>query len=196
MARTWWITRWSGTRSGMEVMVTFNVSTGLDMASGAREHMVNIQSTRWERRGARWKNSLYATAVSASLYARADESHQGYCAEWAGTAGCSSSLTRTFVVTTTNGKRTSISRQQLPTTPAYAFTDYRARAQTIKYCVVNIGKSLRDFNERLFTSKRTFSTRRRSPPKARQRDESEVGHFPNERSAFDAEKGAVCWNEQ
>ena len=49
-------------------------------------------------------------------------------------------LTRTFVVTTTNGKRTSISRQQLPTTPVYAFTDYRARAQTIKYCVVDIGK--------------------------------------------------------
>ena len=26
----------------MEVIVTFNVSTGLDMANGAREHMVDI----------------------------------------------------------------------------------------------------------------------------------------------------------
>ena len=49
-------------------------------------------------------------------------------------------LTRTFVVTTPNGKRTSISRQQLPITPAYAFTDYCAQAQTIEHCVVDIGK--------------------------------------------------------
>ena len=49
-------------------------------------------------------------------------------------------LTRTFVMTTANGKPTSISRQQLPITPAYAFSDYGTQVQAIEYCVVNIGK--------------------------------------------------------
>ena len=49
-------------------------------------------------------------------------------------------LTTTFVVTTMKGKRTSISRQQLPITPAYAFTYYRAQTQTIGYCMVDTGK--------------------------------------------------------
>ena len=65
-------------------------------------------------------------------------------------------LTRTFVVTTANGKRTSISRQQLPITPVYVFTDYRARAQALEYCVVNIGTppsaQLAPFNEYVLRS--------------------------------------------
>ena len=46
---------------------------------------------------------------------------------------------RSFTVTSVNGKRISICRQQLSITPAYAFTDYRVQAQTIEYCVVDIG---------------------------------------------------------
>ena len=48
-------------------------------------------------------------------------------------------LTRTFAVASANGKRISISRQQLPITLAYAFIDCRAQAQTIEYCLANIG---------------------------------------------------------
>ena len=48
-------------------------------------------------------------------------------------------LTRTFAVASANGKRISISRQQLPITLAFAFIDYRAQAQTIEYCLANIG---------------------------------------------------------
>ena len=83
---------------------------------------------------------------------------------------------RSFMVTSANGKRISICREQLPITPAYAFTDYRSQAQTIEYCVVDIGsppsgrltpfnayvalscsrgrsniRLLRDFDEALFT---------------------------------------------
>ena len=85
-------------------------------------------------------------------------------------------LCRTFTVSSPTGKKMSISREQLPITPAYAFTDYRAQAQTIEYCMVDIGsppygqltpfnayvtlsrsrgrntiRLLRDFDERLFT---------------------------------------------
>ena len=48
-------------------------------------------------------------------------------------------LTRTFVVVTTNGKRTLSSRYNCPHTCIRAFTDYRAQTQTIEYCVVDIG---------------------------------------------------------
>ena len=46
-------------------------------------------------------------------------------------------LTGTFAVASANGKQISISRQLLSITPAV--TDYRAQAQTIEYCVADIG---------------------------------------------------------
>lgn len=76
----------------------------------------------------------------------------------------------------TDGKRRTVSRVQLPITPAYAFTDYRAQGQTLDCCIVDIGppptwqltpfnayvtlscsrgrhniRLLRNFEERLFT---------------------------------------------
>ncbi|KAI5984255.1 hypothetical protein EDC04DRAFT_2834046 [Pisolithus marmoratus] len=73
--------------------------------------------------------------------------------------------------------RTRISRQQLPVTAAYAFTDYKSQGDTISHCIVDIGKTanfaltpfnayvalsrsrgrdnirlLRDFENSLFTS--------------------------------------------
>ncbi|KIN98835.1 hypothetical protein M404DRAFT_156721 [Pisolithus tinctorius Marx 270] len=74
------------------------------------------------------------------------------------------------------GKQSIISHLQLPITPAYAFTDYHAQAQTLKHCIVDIStppsgqltlfnvymallcscghemiQLLRDFNVQLFT---------------------------------------------
>ncbi|KIN98995.1 hypothetical protein M404DRAFT_156256 [Pisolithus tinctorius Marx 270] len=85
-------------------------------------------------------------------------------------------LSRTFTITMTSGSKCTVTRIQLPITPAFAFTDYRAQAQTIEYCIVDIGspptgkitpfnayvalsrsrgqeniRLLRDFDERLFT---------------------------------------------
>ncbi|KIN93532.1 hypothetical protein M404DRAFT_171034 [Pisolithus tinctorius Marx 270] len=85
-------------------------------------------------------------------------------------------LTRSFMIVTANGEKKTVTRQQLPVTPAYTFTDYQSQAQTIEYCIVDIStppsggltpfnvyvalsrsrgrdtiRLLRDFNERLFT---------------------------------------------
>jgi len=79
-------------------------------------------------------------------------------------------------ISTGNGSKTTVTRQQLPITPAYAFTDYRSQGQTIEYCIVDIGtpptgrltpfnayvalsrsrgkntiRLLRDFDDKLFT---------------------------------------------
>jgi ATP-dependent exoDNAse (exonuclease V) alpha subunit len=36
------------------------------------------------------------------------------------------------------GKVTTLYREQLPLTPAYAFTDYRSQGQTLPYVIVNL----------------------------------------------------------
>jgi len=85
-------------------------------------------------------------------------------------------LVKTFSVVTASGNKITVAREQLPVTPAYAFTDYRSQAQTIEHCIVDLGtpptgkltpfnayvalsrsrgrnsiRLLRDFDERLFT---------------------------------------------
>jgi len=49
-------------------------------------------------------------------------------------------LTKTFSVVNGNGKKVTVTRQQLPITPAYAFTDYHSQAHTIDHCIVDLAK--------------------------------------------------------
>ena len=159
----------------MEVMVTFNVATDLDLANGARGHIVDIVLN--EREEAPNESTHYMWLQYPPLYVLVSMNRTKANALEGLEAGVLpvAPLTRTFVVMTPNQKKVSISRQQLPITPAYAFTDYRAQAQTIEYCVVDIAKPpygqltpfnayvalsrsrgrdtirlLRDFDERLF----------------------------------------------
>ena len=100
-------------------MVTFDISTDLNMANGA-----DIELD--EREEASVLVSMNRTKATAL-----DVQEPGVL--------LMAPLTRTFVLATTHGKRTLISRQQLAITPACTFTNYRAQAQTIEYCVVDIG---------------------------------------------------------
>lgn len=50
-----------------------------------------------------------------------------------------SPITKTFGITVAGTSKT-VSRTQLPITPAYAFTDYRAQCQTIVPVIVDIGR--------------------------------------------------------
>ncbi|KIM69708.1 hypothetical protein SCLCIDRAFT_1208217 [Scleroderma citrinum Foug A] len=40
--------------------------------------------------------------------------------------------------TTVNGRKPTVSRQQLPITPAYAFTKYHSQGQTIEHYIVDV----------------------------------------------------------
>lgn len=42
-------------------------------------------------------------------------------------------LSKTFCLSTASGKQVTVTRQQLPITPAYTFTDYCSQAQTINH---------------------------------------------------------------
>jgi len=85
-------------------------------------------------------------------------------------------MMRAFSVVTASGNKVTVARQQLPVTPAYAFTDYCSQAQTIEHCIIDLStpptgkltpfntyvalsqshgrntvRLLRDFDEHLFT---------------------------------------------
>ena len=161
---------------GMEVMVTFNVSTNLDMANGARGHIVDIVLD--EKEQAPEGRTHFMRLEYPPLYVLVAMNRTKATPLDGLEAGVLpiAPQSRSFTVTSAKGKRISISRQQLPITPAYTFTDYRAQAQTIEYCVVDIGtpptgrltpfnayvalsrsrgrnniRLLRDFDEGLFT---------------------------------------------
>ena len=124
----------------MEVMVTFNIATDLDLVNGAHGHIVDIVLD--EREEVTDKRMHMMRLRYPPLYVLVSMNHTKAHALDGLTPGIlpMAPLTRTFVVTTPNGKRTSISRQQLPITPAYTFTNYCAQVQTIEHCVVDIGK--------------------------------------------------------
>jgi len=161
---------------GMEVMVTFNVSMDLDMANSAQGHIVDIVLDPRE-------NRIIGSGECAELryppvYMLVQMMHTKATTLNGLTPGVLpvTPLSRTFTITTANGSKTTIMRQQLPITPAYAFTNYRSQGQTIEYCIVDIGspptgrltpfnayialsrshgkdsiRLLRDFNDKLFT---------------------------------------------
>ena len=87
-------------------------STDLDMANGARGHTVDIVLD--EREEALAGRTHCRRLQYPSLCARVNESDEGQCTRWAGTR--LEPLIRTFSVASANGKRISISRQQLPVT--------------------------------------------------------------------------------
>ena len=121
----------------------------------------------------------------SSLCARIDDPHEGQCIEWEPGA-----------LPAIHWTQTPISRQPLPVTPAYAFTEY-AQAQAIEYRVVDIGRDngthpLRDFDEQLVTRdpnehlrEEDIATRMKWEPFQIRRGD-----------AFGADKGAVYWKEK
>jgi len=161
---------------GMEVMVTFNVSTDLDMANGARGHILDIVLDPRE------DGSITASECTELQYPPLYVLVQMKRTKASPLNGLQpgvlpiTPLSRTFTISASNGSKSTVTRQQLPITPAYAFTDYRSQGQTIEYCIVDIGtpptgrltpfnvyvalsrsrgkstiRLLRDFDDKLFT---------------------------------------------
>lgn len=159
---------------GMEVMVTFNIATDLDVANGARGHIVDIVLDTREEVSAIPSQTVQLQHPPIYILV------QMICSKALPLEGLPNGVIpimpqlKTFNVTTASGQKISVTRQ-LPITPAYALTDYRSQAQTIDHCIVDLatpptgtltpfnayvalsrsrGRSsirlLRDFNERLF----------------------------------------------
>jgi len=161
---------------GMEVMVTFNISTDLDVANGAHGHIEDIILDAREEMST--LSSLTKVLQYPPLYilVRMIRTKADPLPGLETGVLPITPLMRTFSVTTSSGNKVTVTRQQLPVTPAYAFTDYCSQAQTIEHCIIDLGtpltgkltpfnayvalshsrgrntvRLLRDFNEHLFT---------------------------------------------
>jgi len=161
---------------GMEVMVTFNVSTDLDVANGARGHIVDIVLDPREELSNIPSNSIELQYSPIYVLVAMIRTKAVALQSLATGVLPITPLVKTFSVVTASGNKITVAREQLPVTPAYAFTDYRSQAQTIEHCIVDLGmpptgkltpfnayvalsrsrgrnsiRLLRDFDERLFT---------------------------------------------
>ena len=124
---------------GMEVMVTFNVSTDLDVANGARGHIVDIVLDAREHISMEPSQTIQLQYPPVYVLVRMARTKVDALEGLESGVLPITPLSKTFSVTTARGKKITVTRQQLPVTPAYAFTDYCSQAQTINYCIIDLG---------------------------------------------------------
>ncbi|CEL58884.1 hypothetical protein RSOLAG1IB_12210 [Rhizoctonia solani AG-1 IB] len=162
---------------GMKVMVTYNIETELDIANGARGTVVRIITGSANESdggtGHIQDLSYPPICVLVKLWRTKAQKLPGLDE---GVVPIVPIRTQ-FSLKLPKSKELNISRQQLPLTPAYAFTDYRSQGQTIPYIIMDLAtpptggltpfnsyvtisrsrtretaRLLRDFDEKLFTT--------------------------------------------
>lgn len=122
----------------MEVMVTFNVSTDLDVANGACGHIIDIILDSHEEMSA--VSSCTNELQCPPLYILVCMIHTKANVLVGLESGVLpiTPFTKMFSVVTASGNKVTITRHQLPITPACAFTNYRLQAQTIDHCIIDL----------------------------------------------------------
>jgi len=122
---------------GMKVMVTFNVHTELDIANGSRGEIVDvvlhpdeppIDSTAFE---------VELEHPPAYVLVKLDNTRAAQLPGLDAGVIPITTMTSTFQLKMDRCTHT-VERTQLPITPAYAFTDYRAQGQTIEPVIVDL----------------------------------------------------------
>jgi len=110
----------------MDVMITFNVSTDLDVASGARGNIVKIVLDSREEITSKSSQVMElhypATYVLFRMIRTKVDALDGL---ESGVLPITP-LTKTFSVMTASGNKITVTGHQLPITPAYIFADYRS----------------------------------------------------------------------
>jgi len=124
---------------GMEVMVTFNVSMDLDVANGARGHIVDIMLDAQEHISTESLQTIQLQYPPVYVLVRMARTKVDALEGLESGVLPITPLNKTFSVTTASGKKITVTRQQLPVTPEYTFTDYHSQAQTINYCIIDLG---------------------------------------------------------
>lgn len=165
---------------GMEVMVTYNVATDLDVANGARGRVHDIVLGANEPAVAKGESVVKLESMPSYLLIKLDRTKAEQLPGLPAGVLPLEPITKSFTIKVKEPSGTikskTVKRTQLPLTAAYAFTDYRSQGQTISHVVVDIGQPpsggltpfhayvalsrssgretirlLRDFDETLFT---------------------------------------------
>ena len=115
----------------MEVMVTFNVSTDLDVANGAHGVIVDIVLDGHEEINSDSSQTINLQHPPIYILVRMIRTKAHTLEDLKNGVLPITPLTKTFSVITASSNKITVMRQQLPVTPAYAFIDYRSQAQTV-----------------------------------------------------------------
>lgn len=161
---------------GMEVMVTFNIDTDLDIANGSRGHITDIILDERETQTSPTQPVIELEYIPAYILVKMNSTKVPVLEGLEQGVLPIVPLERTFNILR-QGREQAVIRRQLPLTTSYAFTDYRSQGQTISAAVIDIGtpptgvltpfnlyvslsrsrgrdtiRLLRDFDERLLTT--------------------------------------------
>ena len=131
-------------------MVTWNISTDVDLANGARGIVVDIVLDLREDPGTRFNPEVTLhyppVMILFKLVNKTTIKFTGL-AEGLIPIFPTESL---FSIDLPSGSKTCVTRRQLALTPSYSFTDYRSQGQTIENVIIDIGRvpsgSLNTFN--------------------------------------------------
>lgn len=160
---------------GMKVMVTINVVTDLDVANGSRGEIVDILLDERETENDSTNSIVRLQYPPCYVLVKLSRTKAKRLCGLPEQVIPIVPVSKTFTIDMEDRKET-ITRLQLPMTPAYAFTDYRSQGQTINPVVIDIGpppsggltpfnayvalsrgqsrdsiRLLRDFDDKLFT---------------------------------------------
>ncbi|SRR6266404_3395225 len=162
---------------GMNAMVTINVETDLDIANGSRGQILLIALHKELQQ---IRSGCVVTLSKPPVFAlvKLQSTKSGELPGLGEGVIPITPIERSFTIIDRKEKKT-VSRKQLPLTPAYAFTDYRSQGQTIDKAIIDIAtppsggitafniyvalsqsrcrgrdglRLLRDFDEKLFTT--------------------------------------------
>lgn len=135
---------------GMEVMVTYNVETDLDVANGSRGRIIDVVLDEEEPAFEGDRSEVDLHFMPAFLLIKMDRTRADTLPGLPTGVLPLEPMSKSFVVNLLNGQAQRVKRTQLPLTVAYAFTDMRSQGQTIPHVVVDIGtppnKKMTPFN--------------------------------------------------
>jgi ATP-dependent exoDNAse (exonuclease V) alpha subunit len=124
---------------GMKAMVTFNVTTDVDLSNGSRGVILEVALDPREENQSNPGVHILTYPPAMVLFKPDNECRVQISGLPEGVIPIFP-VERTFQVSGKNGKKTTVTRRQLPITPGYAYTDYRGQGQTIEYVIVDVGK--------------------------------------------------------
>jgi hypothetical protein len=127
---------------GMSVMVTYNVETEMDVANGARGTIeaviIHKDSEKVDKEQGN-SSIMNLTRPPACVLVRLDRRGKTKTLPGLGPDIVPIVPIRNrFQFTLSKGKQITLWREQLPLTPAYAFTDYRSQGQTLPYVIIDL----------------------------------------------------------
>ncbi|KAF8603660.1 hypothetical protein BDV93DRAFT_441959 [Ceratobasidium sp. AG-I] len=127
----------------MPVLVTYNVETELDIANGSRatiERIIAHPDSELPSLDAGDTETIHLSRPPLCVLVRLARTKAKALEGLEPGVVPIIPIRSGFQIPLASGQQIKLQREQLPLTPAYAFTDYRSQGQSIPYVIIDIGK--------------------------------------------------------